>query len=429
MTTDLPALRLCFSTCNEIGIRRSNHVRVPDGRTMAVRDTDVEMQGSALAGRRIVLGVTGGIAAVDTVRLARELRRQGADITVIMTAAAQRIITPLAVRWATQGEVITDWDGDMEALNTADAVLVVPTTRDTLASYLHGLQNGPLLMALSVARSRGTPVMMVPSMHIDLANDPVTGELVDRARAHGIRVLWGEEAEGKRKTPAHETIVATFCHLLNAAKPNRKSIVITLGATRSAIDDVRFVQNYSSGTTGFAVANDLYRHGHDVTCVAGITTAEQPEWLPLVIRAPEPQAMLAELKALSNDTIDAWIHAAAVLDYVVAAPAKGKIASQQGGLDVNLAESEKHIMALKETCANAVRIGFKLESGIKQKDLIYRATAQIEKAGMTAVIANRLEDLEDSTKPRGYLVDAYGSHFILEDESKMCEAIRTFIER
>lgn len=396
---------------------------------MAVRDTDVEMQGSALAGRRIVLGVTGGIAAVDTVRLARELRRQGADITVIMSAAAQRIITPLAVRWATQGEVITDWDGDMEALNTADAVLVVPTTRDTLASYLHGLQNGPLLMALSVARSRATPVMMVPSMHVDLANDPVTGELVDRARAHGIRVLWGEESEGKRKTPAHETIVAIFCHLLNAAKPNRKSIVITLGATRSAIDDVRFVQNYSSGTTGFAVANDLYRHGHDVTCVAGITTTEQPEWLPLVIRASEPQAMLAELKALSNDTIDAWIHAAAVLDYVVAAPAKGKIASQQGGLDINLAESEKHIMALKETCANAVRIGFKLESGIKQKDLIYRATAQIEKAGMTAVIANRLEDLEDSTKPRGYLVDAYGSHFILEDESKMCEAIRTFIER
>jgi phosphopantothenoylcysteine decarboxylase/phosphopantothenate--cysteine ligase len=396
---------------------------------MAVRDTDVEMQGSALAGRRIVLGVTGGIAAVDTVRLARELRRQGAVITVIMTGAAQRIITPLAVRWATQGEVITDWDGDMEALNSADAVLVVPTTRDTLASYLHGLQNGPLLMALSVARSRGTPVMMVPSMHIDLANDPVTDNLVEQARAHGIHVVWGEESEGKRKTPAHETIVASFCHLINSRQPNRKSIVITLGATRSAIDDVRFVQNYSSGTTGFAVANDLYRHGHDVTCVAGITTVEQPEWLPLVIRAPEPKDMLAELKALSNDTIDAWIHAAAVLDYVVAAPAEGKIASQQGGLDVNLIESEKHIIALKETCANAVRIGFKLESGIKQKDLIYRASAQIEKAGMTAVIANRLEDLHDVAKPRGYLVDAYGSHFILEDEAKMCEAIRTFIER
>jgi phosphopantothenoylcysteine decarboxylase/phosphopantothenate--cysteine ligase len=397
--------------------------------TMAVRDTDVEMQGSALAGRHVVLGVCGGIAAVDTVRIARELRRHGAQITVIMTAAAQRIITPLAVRWATQGQVITDWDGDMDALNNVDGVLVVPATRDTLASYLHGLQNGPLLMALSVARSRGTPVMMVPSMHLDLAKDPITDELVERARGQGISVLWGEEAEGKRKTPAHQTIVASFCHLLNVGKSHRKSVVVTLGATRSPIDDVRFVQNYSSGSTGFALADDLHRHGHDVTCVAGITTVEQPPWLPLVIRTPEPASMLRELMALSNDRIHAWIHAAAVLDYVVEAPAEGKIASQQGGLDVALVEGEKHIMALKEKCSDAIRIGFKLESGIKQKDLIYRATAQIEKAGMTAVIANRLEDLGDPAKPRGYLVDAYGSHFILENEVKMCEAVRTFIER
>ena len=213
---------------------------------MAVRDTDVEPQGTALAGRHVLLGVTGGIAAVDTVRIARELRRHGATLTVVMTKAAQRIITPLAVRWATQGNVITDWDGDMEALNSVDGVLVVPTTRETLASYLHGLQNGPLLMALSVARSRGAPIMMVPSMHIDLANDPMTDDLVHRARQNGINVLWGEEEEGKRKTPAHETTVAIFCHQMNKTQPHRKSVVITLGATQSPIDDVRFVQNYSS---------------------------------------------------------------------------------------------------------------------------------------------------------------------------------------
>lgn len=396
---------------------------------MAVRDTDVERQGNALAGRHVLLGVTGGIAAVDTVRIARELRRQGATITVVMTKAAQRIITPLAVRWATQGEVITDWDGDMEVLNQVDGVLVVPTTRDTLASYLHGLQNGPLLMALSVARSRGSPVMMIPSMHIDLANDPITDELVDRAREQGIVIQWGKEEEGKRKTPDHVHTVASFCHLMNASKANRKSIVITLGATKSAIDDVRFVQNYSSGATGFTLADDLHRHGHDVTCVAGVTTVPVPTWLPLVITTPQPDAMLNELMALSNDNIDAWIHAAAVLDYVVKAPAEGKIASQQGSLNVELIESQKHILALQERCKEAVRIGFKLESGVKQKDLIYRATAQIEKAGMTAVVANRLEDLQDESKPRGYLVDAYGSHFVLEDEAKMCEAVRTFIER
>ena len=84
---------------------------------MAMRDTDVAVTGTSLKDRHVVLGVTGGIAAVETVRLARELRREGATLTVIMTPSAQRIITPLAVRWASQAEVITDWDGDLSALN------------------------------------------------------------------------------------------------------------------------------------------------------------------------------------------------------------------------------------------------------------------------------------------------------------------------
>ena len=97
----------------------------------------------------------------------------------------------------------------------------------------------------------------------------------------------------------------------------------------------------SSGATGWALADHLYRHGHDVTCVAGLTTSPSPDWLPLIIRTPTPGEMLKECKALSNDGIDAWIHAAAVLDYVVDSPAEGKIASQQGSLSLDLVESPK----------------------------------------------------------------------------------------
>ena len=105
---------------------------------MALRDTDVETTGTSLQKCKVVLGVTGGIAAVETVRLARALRREGAELTVIMTPSSQRIITPLAVRWASQADVITDWDGDLTALNEADAVLVAPTTRDVMAlSLIH----------------------------------------------------------------------------------------------------------------------------------------------------------------------------------------------------------------------------------------------------------------------------------------------------
>ena len=390
-----------------------------------MRDTDVEVRGSSLSGRRVLLGVTGGIAAVDTVRLARELRRHGAEVSVIMTPSAQEIITPMAVRWASQGEVVTDWDGDLSALSGFDAVLVTPATRNLIASFIHGLMNGPLLMALSAARGRGCPIMMVPSMHNDLANDPVTEDLVLQCAKQGIKVLWGTEEEGKRKTPNHEEIVARLGNLVNS---NGTSVVVTLGATRSAIDDVRYVQNTSSGKTGYLIADDLYRHGMDVTCVSGVTTVSKPDWLPLDIKCPEPDQMLEELKALAKDRIDVWIHAAAVLDYIIPEPVEGKIASLQGDLNIQMKEGAKHIGELKDLCEGATRIGFKLESGIKQKDLVHRAHAQIQTAGMNATIANRMEDYGKEGMPRGWLVDSHGAHFILEKESDMCNAIRSVIE-
>ena len=394
-----------------------------------MRDTDVEIRGDSLAEKRILLGVSGGIAAVDTVRLARELRRHGAIVSVMMTHSAQKIISPLAIEWATQSPVIIDWESDLTALEEVDGILIAPTTRDLMASYLHGLQHGPILMALSAARTRDCPVMMIPSMHADLANDPVTTEIVDEIRHKGIGVYWGKEDEGKRKTPPHEEIVARFANYVNSTKTNRKSVVITLGATRSPIDDIRFIQNTSSGSSGFAIADNLFRHGHDVTCVKGVTTVPTPKWLPLIIEADSPDEMLKELFALSNDDIEAWIHSAAVLDYVVENSAEGKLASQQGPLDVTLIESPKHILELTQKCQGSVRIGFKLETGIKQKELVRRALAQIEYANMTAVVANRLEDINDSSKPRAYLVDKTGSDFMLQTINDMCTAIRTLIER
>ena len=396
---------------------------------MSVRDTDVERKGSSLSGKRILVGVTGGIAAVDTVRLLREMRRHGAEMLVIMTESAQRVVTPLAVEWASQCEVITDWDGDMKQLEDVDAILVAPATRNTIAAHLHGMQQGPLLMALSAARSRNTHVLMVPSMHADLADDPVTDDIVERLRDEGIDVMWGDLEEGKRKTPNHEHIVARFAHGIHSSSNNRKNVVVTLGGTYSPIDDVRGIQNTSSGATGYAIADELYRYGHDVTCVVGKTSSVQPPWLPLCIKAEQPDQMLAELKAIANDDIHAWVHTAAVLDYIVESPAEGKLASQQGPLQVNLVEGKKHIQELKEKVRGSTRIGFKLETGIKQRDLIHRAVAQIEHSEMTAVVANRLEDLNDSSKPRGYLVDKQGSHFVLETLTDLCDALRTIIER
>jgi phosphopantothenoylcysteine decarboxylase/phosphopantothenate--cysteine ligase len=393
------------------------------------RDLDVEPVGHSLDGRRILLGVSGGIAAVDTVRVARELRRHGAEVLTVMTRAAQRVITPLAVRWATDGTVITDWEGDMAQLEGVDGVLVAPATRNTIAAHLHGLQHGPLLMAMSAARARGTPLLVVPSMHHDLADDPVTEDLVEAVQAQGATVLWGPSDEGRRKTPDHVAMVARLCHLVNAQKPHRRSVAVTLGATVSPIDDVRSVVNTSTGKTGWAIADDLYRHGHDVTCISGRTSAPQPSWLPLVLPAQGAPEMLEECLAVAKDGLDAWVHAAAVLDYLVPNAAEGKLASGSEGLRIDLVPGPKHIDVLREACPNAVRIGFKLESGIPQRELVQRAHAQVKRAGMTAVIANRLEDLGREDRARAYLVDASGSDFALHTERDMVDAIRHLVER
>jgi phosphopantothenoylcysteine decarboxylase/phosphopantothenate--cysteine ligase len=394
-----------------------------------MRDTDVATSGTSLAGKHILLGISGGIAAVDSVRIARELRRHGATLTVCMTNSAQNIITPLALSWATQGEIITDWDGDMSQLSRFDAVLVCPATRNILACHLHGIISSPLLMALSAARGNNSPIIFAPSMHSGLADDTITSEITDSLLAQGAHIIWGVEEEGKRKTVEHTQVVAEIAHVINSSNERRKSVVITLGATQSPVDDVRYIQNTSSGKTGWKIAVELYRHGHDVTVVAGVTTCKADIDLPLVIRTPSPEEMLNELKTLTSDEIDCWIHSAAVLDYVVDNPVEGKIASLQGSLEVKLVEGEKHIREMRDLTNGATRIGFKLECGVKIHDLIHRAVALINSAELDAVIANRLEDIGNPNKPRAHLVDPSGEHWALNTQDDLVNAVREIIER
>ena len=251
-------------------------------------------------------------------------------------------------------EVITDWDGDLNALNHADAVLVAPATRDVLASHLHGLQHGPLMMALSVARTRNTPVMMIPvcTKTLPTIRSPTTSSTSCRHRMftycggqprrengrHAGRADCGTtRAPGERPpteaakhcghpwsdTPHPSTMYAT-CKTRAAAQPAGRSPIIFI--TSRPRCDLRSRHS----------PQHLSHHGY--------------RWsFPVQLRKACSKSVLA----LANDPIGAWVHAAAVLDYVVAQPAEGKLASQQGTLNVALCESKKRIMELKERCTEA----------------------------------------------------------------------------
>ena len=392
------------------------------------KDTDVVVKGDSLQGRNILFAVTGGIAAVESVRLARELRRHGANLTIMMTREAEKIITPLALSWASGTEVITSWDYEMSQLENHDAVLVAPATRNTISKHIHGIMDSPVLMALSAARGNRTPILFVPSMHSDIFDDSVTRDLLKTLRDEGSAVMISEIEEGRRKQPDPISIVANFCNMVNKELSGRRIVAITLGANRAPIDDVRAIQNASSGSTGWTIAEYLHRMGHQVICIAGKTSSHPSFTLPDVRRAGSPDSMLSVAKTVASEQPqpDAWIHSAAVLDYYTE-PINGKKPSGDDPWELILIPGVKHIAELSPLVDGAIRIGFKLESDVSDELLVLKAKEQIERYGVDAVVANLKDEIHDPDTLRGRFVRSDGTVDDIHDDAELCQMIESLL--
>ena len=406
---------------------RRTHQCSPSPRCVA-KDTGVEILSSSLEGKHILVIVSGGIAAVESVRLCREFRRHSAQLSIMMSKEAGKIITPLALSWASGQEVLTDWESDMKQLDGYDVVLVAPATRNTISKHIHGIMDSPVMMALSAARGNKTPIIFVPSMHQDLFDDPVTSELLEKITLEGNYYFVDNEKEGRRKQPPPSVIVSKLSNLVNSFSQNRRKVAITLGATRAPIDSVRAIQNASSGKTGWSIAEHLFMMGHEVHCIAGKTSASPTIELPNVIRAGSPEEMLKQSINLAKSNVkpDVWIHSAAVLDYSMT-PEKGKRPSGQDKWEIELQPTLKHIPELADLVGECIRIGFKLETGVSEEELIQKSLKQISNYGVDYVIANILEQIADEKFPRARLVGNGGIIKVLQNEIDICLEIEKII--
>jgi len=408
-------------------VLRRTHQCSPSARCVT-KDTGVEILSSSLDGKSILVIVSGGIAAVESVRLCREFRRHSAKLTIMMSKEAEKIISPLALSWASGQKVITDWQPEMKQLDGFDIVLVAPATRNTISKHIHGIMDSPIMMALSAARGNKTPIVFVPSMHQDLFDDPVTTELLDQIILEGNYYFVDREKEGRRKQPSPVVIVSKLSNLVNSFLKNRKKVAITLGATRAPIDSVRAIQNASSGKTGWAIAEHLFMMGHEVHCIAGKTSSNPSIELPNIIRAGSPEEMLSRSLSLAkmDDKPEVWIHSAAVLDYSMV-PEKGKKPSGEDKWEIELRPTLKHISELSGLVGDCIRIGFKLETGVSEEELIHKSLTQISKYGVDYVIANILEQIGDENSPRARLVSNDGSVKVLQNEVDICLEIEKII--
>ena len=390
---------------------------------MDVRDSDVQLSGDSLKGKTVHLVVTGGIAAVETVRLSRELRRHGAEIVVTMTSEATKIISPLAVGWATGSEVNTGWSSDLPGLVVPDLVLVAPATRNTLSKICAGVMDDPAMMAITAASGAGKTILLVPSMHDDLFDDAVTRDMIDKIRSIGYKVLVSPSEEGRRKQPTPSSIVRFVAAAINENLPNRANVAVIYGATESPIDPVRVISNKSSGKTGMQISDYLERMGHDVTRISGAVEASGVK--PDII-ARTPQEMVDAIgDVMIESTPDVWIVAAAVLDFQPAHASTEKLSSSETPAPVALEPAPRLIESIRSSDPDARIISFKLESRIGVGELISRAKSHMGRCHSDAVVANLLENL-DGSGPRAHLVTSDDVDEIYDLEH-LCTSIESIV--
>ena len=344
-------------------------------------------------GRRILLGVTGGIASYKSAWLARLLSQEGAAVDVVMTRAATEFIAPLTFEALTGRPVHTALLAQGHALDhiklarSADAVVVAPASADFCARAAHGRADDLLAAILLATEAR---VLLVPAMNDRMWAHPQTQRNAEHLREIGYAVLNPEvgalaagEGTGEGRMPEPETIVAHVARLLEDASFAGRNVVVTAGPTRELVDPVRVLSNRSSGRMGVALAAAAWRRGANVTLIAGPLEVPVPVG-PTLVRVESTQEMSDAVSAAAA-TADVLVMAAAPADFRAAAVAGAKIKKGNAAPIIELAptpdilrESAPHMRA------GSLRVGFALETN----DGAANAREKLESKSLDFIVLN-----------------------------------------
>jgi phosphopantothenoylcysteine decarboxylase/phosphopantothenate--cysteine ligase len=359
-----------------------------------------DSQESGFTGKRVALGVSGGIAAYKAAEILRGLQRAGCWVRVAMTARACEFITPLTFRALSGSHVIVDdYAPDnpdpiahITFSQSVDLLLVAPATANIIAKFANGIADDFLT---STYLASNAPVLIAPAMNTTMWNHPATQRNLRRLRDDGVRVVEPDAGEmacgtiGPGRLSEPERIVAAALELLRESKRQTASdmtgerVLITAGATREEIDPVRFLSNRSSGRMGFALAEAAHERGAEVTVVAGATHSEPPANIKLVRALSTEEMRVAVMKEISEATI--FIAAAAVSDYRPSERAANKIKKAGVGLTLELEPTPDILAEVAQAKQNGLLVvGFAAETN----DVVNHARTKLESKKLDAIVAN-----------------------------------------
>lgn len=340
-----------------------------------------------LAGLNVALGVTGSIAAVRTVELAHECRRNGASVRAIISEDAESIIHPWALEFATGNPVVTEITGGVEHVDLcgyegwADVLLIAPATANTLGKLAASIDDTTVTTCATTAIGAGLPVVIAPAMHQPMYDHPGVLESLDRLQEWGIHTVDPRHEEGKAKIATEEAIVASVAR---AAGPNDlagQHVVVTSGPTSERIDTVRILTNRSSGKMGRAIARACYVRGADVTVIH-----DGPDLPYAQVMSVTSSADMRDAAVSCAADADAFISAAAIGDFTV--DTRDEKLDSRDSVTLELEPAPKVLDAVREVAPELPIIGFKAESGDEEASMIEAAEDLRDRIGAAFVVAN-----------------------------------------
>ena len=362
----------------------------------------IGIHSNILKGKKIVLCITGSVAAYKAIDLSRMLMRNGAEVYPVMSKSTKsKLLTEEIMNWATGNKTVSELTSDLEHIALAnygksDIVVVYPCTANTLGKFANGIEDNPVTTVLSVAFGSRIPIVIAPAMHEAMYENIIISENINKLKSLGVSVLEPSITEDKAKVISAEKVVRFVIDKIGIKKGKMTSginVLVTAGSTVEYIDSVRILTNLSSGKMGLNIAQQCLDKCFNVTFVYGHGSLNIPDDPRMnIIRIKTTEEMLKVVKErILNERQHIVFHAAAVADFSISHSSKkrlNKMDTRNGTKTIKLVPTSKIVDKIKQFDNKIFLVAFKAEYGISKELLVKRALDKLNECNGDLIVAN-----------------------------------------
>ena len=391
-----------------------------------------------LQGKKILICITGGIAAYKINYLIRDFIKKGAEVQVLMTSSAEQFVSKLTLSTLSKNSVYTDfysengtWNNHVELALWADVMIMAPCTANTLSKMVHGICDN---LVLATYMSAKCPVFIAPAMDLDMYQHPSTQQNLELAEDFGHHIIPAEDGElasglsGQGRMAEPETIAQIIEEFFNTNKSlEGKTVLITAGPTYEAIDPVRFIGNHSSGKMGFSIAEEAANRGAKVILISGPSAEKTNNHNIEIYRVTSAKEMFAKVFEYYENA-DIAIASAAVADYAPKEIAQEKIKKNDDSITIELVKNPDILKTMGERKTKQFLVGFALETQNEEEN----AKGKLQKKNLDMIVLNSLRDagagFQGTTNKIKIITESSLTEFPLKSKAEVAKDILNFVE-